>query len=66
MEWLKGLTCQEVARMYPHRFKGEGQFVAKLHDTREPAHRKVKPVKSNLTKDQLNLWQDFAKKASKS
>ena len=58
----EGIDMPEVARMYPHRFKGEGQFVAKLHDTREPAHRKVKPIKSNLTKDQLNLWQDFAKK----
>ena len=58
----EGIDMPEVARMYPHRFKGEGQFVAKLHDTREPVHRKVKPVKSNLTKDQLNLWQDFAKK----
>ena len=58
----EGIDMPEVARMYPHRFKGEGQFVAKLHDTREPAHRKIKPIKSNLTKDQLNLWQDFAKK----
>ncbi|SUO80132.1 RsmF rRNA methyltransferase first C-terminal domain-containing protein [Streptococcus equinus] len=57
----EGIEMQEVARMYPHRFKGEGQFVAKLRDTREPSHSKVKPVKSNLTKDQLTLWQDFAK-----
>ena len=58
----EGIEMPEVARMYPHRFKGEGQFVAKLRDTREPSHSKVKPVKSNLTKDQLTLWQDFAKK----
>ncbi|WP_027968702.1 RsmF rRNA methyltransferase first C-terminal domain-containing protein [Streptococcus equinus] len=58
----EGIDMPEVARMYPHRFKGEGQFVAKLRDTREFSHSKVKPVKSNLTKDQLTLWQDFAKK----
>lgn len=58
---VEGIEMPEVARMYPHRFKGEGQFVAKLRDTREPSHSKVKPVKSNLTKDQLTLWQDFAK-----
>ncbi|UOC10298.1 RsmF rRNA methyltransferase first C-terminal domain-containing protein [Streptococcus equinus] len=58
----EGIEMPEVARMYPHRFKGEGQFVAKLRDTREFSHSKVKPVKSNLTKDQLTLWQDFAKK----
>lgn len=58
----EGIEMPEVSRMYPHRFKGEGQFVAKLRDTREFSHSKVKPVKSNLTKDQLRLWQDFAKK----
>ena len=59
---VEGIEMPEVARMYPHRFKGEGQFVAKLRDTREFSHSKVKPVKSNLTKDQLTLWQDFAEK----
>ncbi len=58
---VEGIDLPQVARMYPHHFKGEGQFVAKLRDTRTAEARSVKPVKSNLTKDQLKLWQDFAK-----
>lgn len=58
---VEGIDLPQVARMYPHHFKGEGQFVAKLRDTRTAETRSVKPVKSNLTKAQLKLWQDFAK-----
>lgn len=58
---VEGIDLPQVARMYPHHFKGEGQFVAKLRDTRTAEARSVKPVKSNLTKAQLKLWQDFAK-----
>ncbi len=58
---VEGIDLPEVARMYPHHFKGEGQFVAKLRDTRAPEARSIKPIKSNLTKAQLKLWQDFAK-----
>lgn len=58
---VEGIDLPQVARMYPHHFKGEGQFVAKLRDTRTVETRSVKPVKSNLTKAQLKLWQDFAK-----
>lgn len=57
---VEGIDLPQVARMYPHHFKGEGQFVAKLRDTRTAETRSVKPVKSNLTKAQLKLWQDFA------
>lgn len=58
---VEGIDMPQVARMCPHHFKGEGQFVAKLRDTRMPEARSVKPIKSNLTKAQLKLWQDFAK-----
>lgn len=57
----EGLDMPEVARMYPHRFKGEGQFVAKLRDTRPISDLAIKPAKSNLTKNQSTLWQEFAK-----
>ena len=46
---VEGIDLPQVARMYPHHFKGEGQFVAKLRDTRTAETRSVKPVvKSNL------------------
>lgn len=59
---VEGINMPEVARMYPHHFKGEGQFVAKLKDRREKETIKVKSAKSNLTKEQIKLWQDFAVK----
>lgn len=57
---VAGIGQPETARMYPHLFKGEGQFVARLRDTRDPDRRSVKPIKSNLTKQELALWQGFA------
>ena len=42
---VEGIDMPQVARMCPHHFKGEGQFVAKLRDTRMPEARSVKPVK---------------------
>lgn len=59
---VEGIGFPETARMYPHRFQGEGQFVAKFQlgeEKGQPA--KWKPVKSNLTREQSNLFQDFAK-----
>lgn len=61
---VEGIDMPEAARMYPHRFKGEGQFIAHLQD-RRPALKKslkLKSPKSNLTQEQKRLWQDFAKK----
>ncbi|MGT2681580.1 RsmF rRNA methyltransferase first C-terminal domain-containing protein [Streptococcus porci] len=59
---LEGIDMPEAARMYPHHFKGEGQFVAHLRDRRKPESKKVKSPKSNLTREQVQLWQDFAQK----
>ena len=47
--------------MYPHRFKGEGQFVAKFLYQGEPEVNKIKEGRSNLTAEQKKLWQAFAK-----
>ncbi|KXT72803.1 tRNA and rRNA cytosine-C5-methylase [Streptococcus gordonii] len=56
-----GIDYPETARMYPHRFKGEGQFVAKFRFVGEHKLPKLKPVRSNLTADQRSLWQSFQK-----
>ena len=52
----------ETARMYPHHFKGEGQFVAKFQDQRLTDQKRIKEGKSNLNKEQKQLWEAFAKK----
>lgn len=56
-----GIDYPETARMYPHHFKGEGQFVAKFRFVGEHKLSKLKPVRSNLTSDQRSLWQSFQK-----
>lgn len=56
---VPGLGYPETARMYPHRFKGEGQFVAKFRYLGEPKAKKIKPARSRLTAEQLKYWQDF-------
>lgn len=56
---VEGVDMPEVARMYPHKHLGEGQFVAKFVDSRLPEPRKVKSGKSNLNKEQMQLWEAF-------
>ena len=58
----QGINQAETARMYPHHFKGEGQFVAHLQFKGQNKAGKFKPSKSNLSREQLSLWQDFDKK----
>ncbi len=57
-----GVDFPETARMYPHHFKGEGQFVAKFQDKRVPEQTRIKEGKTNLNKEQKQLWECFAKK----
>ncbi|MGT2649070.1 RsmF rRNA methyltransferase first C-terminal domain-containing protein [Streptococcus troglodytae] len=59
---VQGIDMPQVARMYPHLFKGEGQFIAKLSDRRAPQTRAIKPNKNQLKKEQEQLWQEFAHK----
>ena len=56
-----GIDYPETARMYPHHYKGEGQFVAKFRFVGEHKLPKLKPARSNLTADQRSLWQIFQK-----
>ena len=58
---VEGIGHPETARMYPHHFKGEGQFVAKFLYHGEPEVKKFKEGRSNLTAEQKKLWQAFAK-----
>ena len=58
---VDGIGYPETARMYPHHFKGEGQFVAKFRYLGQQTGKKIKTGKSNLNREQVQLWQDFAK-----
>ncbi len=59
---VAGFDYPETARMYPHRFVGEGQFVAKFKYYGHGKPKRVKPGKSNLNREQVQLWQEFAAK----
>ena len=59
---VAGIDFPETARMYPHHFKGEGQFVAKFRFTGSQSAKKIKAVRNKLTAEQRKLWQDFQKK----
>ena len=59
---VAGIDLPETARMYPHHFKGEGQFVAHLQFKGQNPAPKFKATKSNLSREQLALWHDFAQK----
>ena len=58
----EGIDHPETARMYPHLFKGEGQFVAKFRYLGENQPAKVPSKKDQLSAEQKKLWQEFAKK----
>ncbi|BDD40984.1 MULTISPECIES: RsmB/NOP family class I SAM-dependent RNA methyltransferase [Streptococcus] len=59
---VEGIAYPETARMYPHHFDGEGQFVAKFKYCGEGKSRKIKTGKSNLSREQGELWNEFSKK----
>lgn len=53
------LKLEREEKLYPHEHRGEGQYLARLKDQREPAQKTVKSGKSNLTKAQKDYWQAF-------
>ncbi|HFU4204656.1 TPA: RsmF rRNA methyltransferase first C-terminal domain-containing protein [Streptococcus suis] len=55
----EGIDYPQTARMYPHHFSGEGQFVAKFRFLGEAKQKKLKPGKSNLNREQQTLWKEF-------
>lgn len=59
---VEGIGYPQTARMYPHHFSGEGQFVAKFKFLGEAKQKKLKPGKSNLNREQQTLWKEFEQK----
>ncbi|HFI0638689.1 TPA: RsmF rRNA methyltransferase first C-terminal domain-containing protein [Streptococcus suis] len=59
---VEGIGYPQTARMYPHHFSGEGQFVAKFRFLGEAKQKKLKPGKSNLNREQQTLWKEFEQK----
>ncbi|MBR2131348.1 MAG: hypothetical protein IJ955_02215 [Oscillospiraceae bacterium] len=53
-------NLNDARRFYPHKSRGEGQFMAVLHDTRPPAPRKTAPPRPVSKPDSIvtNFLQD--------
>ena len=58
----EGIDHPETARMYPHLFKGEGQFVAKFRYLGENRPAKIPSKRTNYLQEQKKWWQEFSKK----
>lgn len=58
---VDGIDMSQAARMYPHRFQGEGQFVAHLQAGEQGISSRFKPAKQKISREQESLWQTFAK-----
>ena len=65
---IKELECiddgfiPKTKRIYPHKQNGEGHFAALLKNTGESVVQKEHTQKSNLTKENLKLIEEFFKK----
>lgn len=55
-----GVHMSETIRLYPHQYKGEGHFIAKLKKL-DGSIPKVKLLKSNISRNNLNIIKDFYK-----
>ncbi|MBU9787955.1 RsmF rRNA methyltransferase first C-terminal domain-containing protein [Lentilactobacillus sp. IMAU92037] len=68
-EWADGNEAlRNCVRIFPHHFKGEGHFIAKLRKLGNPVNQETRdrPAKisrniSDLSRDQQQLWQAFKK-----
>lgn len=53
-----------TVRIFPHKFKGEGHFIAKMtNEVSNTTNKRIKRhLKSNLSNDDKKLWDDFKEK----
>ncbi|MEG6615839.1 RsmB/NOP family class I SAM-dependent RNA methyltransferase [Peptococcaceae bacterium 1198_IL3148] len=64
VQWTKHHTetIVNTARLWPHRLKGEGHFVAKMLKTGATPTWQGKPATANATKEQIKFYQEFETK----
>ena len=54
-----GIQLDGVIRLYPHRYQGEGQFIACIQKNGQPSFQKYKPMKAQIAKSNQKLVNDF-------
>lgn len=57
--FTEGINLPGTIRLYPHKFQGEGHFIAKLKKNVAEVSRSYPTLKSNLTKEQHQLLTTF-------
>lgn len=57
----EGIDMKEAVRLYPHKYEGEGHFIALLKKNGSSDKQKVKMLKSNINKDKYKLVENFYK-----
>ncbi|MDR2464719.1 MAG: RsmF rRNA methyltransferase first C-terminal domain-containing protein, partial [Streptococcaceae bacterium] len=63
-EWgNKEVSLANCVRLFPHKMRGEGHFIAKLRKRGVdlPEKKRKQIIKENLTKEQYLLWQEFSR-----
>ncbi len=56
-----GIQMPEVVRLYPHHYTGEGHFIALIQKNGQDSHKKIKPLKASIHKQNQKLVDDFYK-----
>lgn len=57
----EGIHMKEAVRLYPHKYNGEGHFIALLKKGNIGNTNKIRMLKSNINKDKQKIVQDFYK-----
>lgn len=58
---VEGFNMKEAVRLFPHKYQGEGHFIALIQKHGEAKPTKVKSLHSNISKQNQKLVQDFYK-----
>ena len=56
-----GFGYDEAVRLFPHKYEGEGHFIALIQKHGESSIKKIKGLKPSISKNNMTLVQDFYK-----
>lgn len=55
----EGVGIKEVVRLFPHRYQGEGHFIALIQKNGSALQKKRKAISPSISKQNLKLVEDF-------
>lgn len=54
-----GIHMEEVVRLYPHHYQGEGHFIALIQKHGQPQSQRMKALKAQISKQNAKLVESF-------